>query len=252
QYRPGKFNLSADALSRLNVVIGEDDKLKIKEVQLEDKKVSRGDYGSKVDSVYWNIRNRFRLENGVIVYRRDQKLLTLVPVGKRLELMQELHKVDLVSRKFYWPGFVNDVKFYVSCCLSCKENKDWRRKHVNELRPVVTTKINELWQLDIAGHFMRVWMGIKFEKVEPRTSKLDKNNRFWKLSTDVDPLVVEDNKLNSDTEVVPVKTVSGKRKSLDELKREFAFMKIDVVEKMCLYLTLSQFDDLRYYKQLKA
>ncbi|OAF63591.1 hypothetical protein A3Q56_08701 [Intoshia linei] len=42
-----------------------------------------------------------------------------------------------------------------------------------------------------------------FEKVEPRASKLDKYNRFWRLSTDVNPLVVEHNKLNSDIEVVP-------------------------------------------------
>ncbi|OAF66095.1 hypothetical protein A3Q56_06169 [Intoshia linei] len=36
------------------------------------------------------------------------------------------------------------------------------------------------------------------------------------------------------------------------LKRKFAFMKIDVVEEMFLYLTLSQFDDLRYHEQLNA
>ncbi|OAF63644.1 hypothetical protein A3Q56_08651, partial [Intoshia linei] len=83
----------------------------------------------------------------------------------------------------------------------------------------------------------------RFLKVVSCNQNLRKLNRKLRLSMDVDPLVVEDNKLNSDTEVVPVKTVS------DKLKREFAFMKIDVVEEMCLYLTLSQFDNLRYHEQ---
>ncbi|OAF65817.1 hypothetical protein A3Q56_06458, partial [Intoshia linei] len=120
--------------------------------------INRGDYGSKVDSVYWDIQNR------------NQELLALVPVYKILELMQELHNgfgemhvgtlklVDLLSQKFFWTGFVDDIRFYVSCCVNCMENKNGRRKHENELRLVVTTKINDLWQLDIAGQLPRVLM----------------------------------------------------------------------------------------------
>ncbi|OAF63655.1 hypothetical protein A3Q56_08639, partial [Intoshia linei] len=69
-------------------------------------KVSRGDYGSKVNSVYWNIRNRLRLENGVIVYRRDQELLTL-DLTKISKLTTE-HVSYMEEHKFQ--SYIKDLK----------------------------------------------------------------------------------------------------------------------------------------------
>ena len=144
EYKPGKLNVVADALSRrqdlqngsaivegmnLEVVgeMSEELKTKVKKGYEEDQHCRAILTNSR------EFHNHFTITNGLIFCNRR----LYVPDKKELkmELLQEAHDVpiaghmgiartvDLLTRNYYWPKLHEEVKKYVESCLSCQSNK---------------------------------------------------------------------------------------------------------------------------------
>ncbi|HVX00319.1 MAG TPA: reverse transcriptase domain-containing protein, partial [Candidatus Babeliaceae bacterium] len=142
EYKPGKKNVVADALSRrhdlqintlevrgmeMEIIPSEELKQKIKEGYLKDEHCK---------AILRNPRefnNFYKVSNGLIFGSRKLYIPTVneikgvllheahdVPIGGHLGVART---VDLLSRNFFWPRLRQDVEKYVKSCLSCQSNK---------------------------------------------------------------------------------------------------------------------------------
>jgi hypothetical protein len=153
EYKPGKFNLVADALSRR-----EDKKVEQEEEVIEEKSIlntvievqtnckindeliNRIKIGYTTDNSCQNIltnprnyHNTFQIRNGLIYC--NQQLYIPNHNEIKNKLLEEAHDIpisghvgiaktiDLLSRTYYWPKLHEDVKEYITSCLPCQSNK---------------------------------------------------------------------------------------------------------------------------------
>jgi hypothetical protein len=53
-----------------------------------------------------------------------------------------------IAKKFDWPGMGIDVARFVATCVKCTQSKGTQFKHKFKLKPIVTTRPNQLLQID--------------------------------------------------------------------------------------------------------
>lgn len=157
EYRPGRSNVAADALSRrADLQVGMMEAMAVEVVSnLSDdltKKVKDGyEADEKCREILANPRdygNHFTIHSGLIFCNRK----LYVPDVRELktELLQEAHDVplaghmgiarttDLLSRTYYWPNMNDDVKRFIKSCLSCQSNKAGNQVEAGLAQPIPT------------------------------------------------------------------------------------------------------------------
>ena len=157
EYKPGRTNVVADALSRrfdLKVV---DEQLMPIEVvgdvskALIDKIKNGYTSDGNCQTIFANpreVRNHFIVENGLIFSNRR----LYVPDVRELktELLEEAHDspiaghlgvtrtMDLLSRTYYWPKMIEDVKAFIQSCRLCQMNKTTHQLEQGLAMPIAT------------------------------------------------------------------------------------------------------------------
>jgi len=157
EYRPGKSNVVADALSRrADLQVGMMEAMAIEVVgdlsEAMKKKFKDGyETDEKCRNIVTNPRdygNHFTIHSGLIFCNRK----LYVPDVRELktELLQEAHDVplaghmgiartiDLLSRHYYWPNMNEDVKRFIKSCLSCQTNKGSNQFESGMAQPIPT------------------------------------------------------------------------------------------------------------------
>ena len=155
-YRPGKGNVVADALSRLNVadcgtssrVHNREDLLRGLEQAYKNEKETKRILEGLGDQKEFQV-----IQNKIYFVGKGRRQLYL-PAGQYRDLiLQECHDTryaghlgvkkttELILRDFYWPTVQADVATYVSTCEECQRNKPSNQRPAGLLQP-----------LDVPGH----------------------------------------------------------------------------------------------------
>jgi hypothetical protein len=155
QYKPGRENGAADALSRIpicNIAIQQKiiDIKKYQNADLTCQKISKYLNTGELDDedkrempiwakeiVLYRIIDGilYREDVGVIAKRRnDRRLQLVVPYCLRRLILKECHESDMaaheaflrtylrVAEKYYWSDFRQDIKLFYQTCLNCTAN----------------------------------------------------------------------------------------------------------------------------------
>jgi transposase InsO family protein len=122
----------------------------------------------KADLTVWGLALAKNLKDlvihqGVMKIKRQNSILTVVPLGSVTEVLSELHSgaggghfgADKlrakVETRYWWPDYRNDVVSFVSSCGVCARNKDPPRRPRAELTPVQTSRPNQIIGMDMVG-----------------------------------------------------------------------------------------------------
>jgi hypothetical protein len=167
-YRKGKENINADALSRMfevNTVKKElvMDLDTIRKAQ-DDPEVM--DYAKKngfemIDGILYLVENR----NDTLVKR------IFIPKSLRKKVMEAYHDnfghfgyaktLNFIKNKYYWPKFRKEIENYVATCESCGVKKGAVRK-VGTLAPIPVGEAFEMVGMDIVGPLTETNKGNKY------------------------------------------------------------------------------------------
>jgi hypothetical protein len=145
EYRPGKENVVADALSRrvdhvnqvtmMSSVVADDLINSIKEVSTQ----------AWFNEVSQKEKDVVR-KDGIVWY--DGKIYIPNAPAIKSQLLHEHHDSvtaghcgitkthELISRAFYWPKMQEDIKQYIKSCLSCQTNKPSNQAPIGLLKPL--------------------------------------------------------------------------------------------------------------------
>jgi hypothetical protein len=156
-YKPGKANVVADALSRRpdmrinaisSVSLEPEMVLEIKKALDQDKMLA--EMGEKLT----HHGSGYTQKDGLL-YHLD-KLYIPDSMDLRRRIMAEHHDtkiaghlgrdktLELVQRRFYWPGMQHDIKIYVRTCPSCQRTKPSNRLPAGLLQPLPVP--NSRWE----------------------------------------------------------------------------------------------------------
>ena len=156
EYKPGKANVVADALSRkVECVNAAQLEGRGQASQLHSNFLSRirdGLYSDPQAVILMQLikegkARRFWVQEG-LVYTKGNRVYVPRVDNLRRELLKECHDslwaghpgihrtLALVERAFYWPKMGIDVEEYVRTCLTCQQDKVEQRKPVGLLEPL--------------------------------------------------------------------------------------------------------------------
>ena len=144
EYKPGRSNVVADALSRradLQLKAARLSNMKMEVVadcsdEVKQKVKAGYQDDAKCKAIITDPRayaSHFTVRDGLIFC--DQRLYVPNVAELKLKLMQEAHDVpmaghmgvtrtvDLLSRDYYWPNLAGEAKMFVQSCLACQSNK---------------------------------------------------------------------------------------------------------------------------------
>ncbi|CEP09327.1 hypothetical protein, partial, partial [Parasitella parasitica] len=178
-HRKGALNVDADALSRRDQINSQDIQagkvieapsqggsgveavqflsgiLKLKAEQLEDKAIQailkedvKKPYTFK-EEILW-----YQYEDGSMVPITPQSMVKSLlrsvhnlPTGGHYGVDKTLAKVRLLG---WWPTMMDDIKQWIRTCDECQRYKIRNDSAVPPMKPIVPSRVGEIWALDIA------------------------------------------------------------------------------------------------------
>jgi hypothetical protein len=192
QYRRGKENFAADALTREPVVqevMGifddfnlaaeqrEDEELKLIIDYLETEKLPNDEY---LRTKLIALKEHYALdENGVLLHierlsTKQSAFQIAIPWHLRSVILRQCHSdstaghfgfqrtFHLVRAKYYWDTMFRDVNNFVKICKRCQEGKLRRRKKIGYLKSIKATEPFEIIGMDFIGPLKESRRGKKF------------------------------------------------------------------------------------------
>jgi hypothetical protein len=149
EYKPGKKNVVADALSRRadhKEALGAVSSVNVTSLRTEIVKGYANDSKCKQILERPTEHKEFTIEDGVIYKQKRIYVPNNIDIKKRI--LYEYHDAPTaghvgvtkttknVSRLFYWPKLHQEVKQYVVSCLPCQSNKPSNQSPVGLLQPL--------------------------------------------------------------------------------------------------------------------
>lgn len=171
EYRPGKENVVADALSRLE----------INSVEQSDWPSAIPEFLSsgKINPKYHEFSkliaekaNEFVLENETLYYLDGTLRVPYIPFHMRADLVCKVHcglghlgidgTTNLIKTRGWWPGWRNDVKSWVQGCITCQKNSSRDTGKTETLHPIKPSLPFRRWGIDFIGRLPLTQRGNKW------------------------------------------------------------------------------------------
>ena len=119
-------------------------------------------------------KTHYLIKDSVVYFKQDDStLLELIPQQLIPNILEFYHSNTLahvgrdkmfsyLKRKYYWPGMYEDIKRWVSSCLTCGKFKSTQPKHQGLLQPIKPTYPFEIVGVDILGPIRKSRKGNKY------------------------------------------------------------------------------------------
>ena len=177
-HRPGKSNVVADALSRLNNIEVQELGTVKKGIKREDlfrglKQAYQKDKETKMILENLDTKKDFCVIQDRIFYTGKGRMQLYLPQGEYRDfILAECHDSryaghlgmkkteELIQRDFYWPTLHQDVTSYIQTCEECQRNKASNLRSVGLLQPLeVPSQRWERISMDFITHLPRTRSG---------------------------------------------------------------------------------------------
>lgn len=159
QYKPGRENVAADALSRLCVIDSEWPDYLFE--FLSDGTIPEN-LDDEIKSKIRSESQNFTMENDVLYFTKDNCKIPYVPFIYRADLISKYHKslghmsprdlYQVLKRKIYWPNFKKDLFTWLRLCPNCQLSaSDGINSSSEPLHPFSPVPAFYRWGLDFIG-----------------------------------------------------------------------------------------------------
>lgn len=179
QYKPGKTNVVADALSRkeyeevLNVLDDEPVDWPLLIADYLDSGVLPKDHKWKKRVLKEVKTGLFKVEGGSLLRQVDGDWKHYLPHILRLDTIEKLHHslghlggnalAEVIAKRAWWPNLVRDVKNVIAYCPSCQLMRRDRNKEKEPLHPLdANIPPFHRWALDFVGELPQSSNGNKW------------------------------------------------------------------------------------------
>jgi len=100
--------------------------------------------------------HNFELKDDKLYIKKDQRLIIPAQPALRTKILREFHDIDIsghlgidktygnISKYFYWPKMMKDVRQYITSCDECQRNKSNNQSPAGLLQPLDTP--NHKWE----------------------------------------------------------------------------------------------------------
>ncbi|OAF66900.1 hypothetical protein A3Q56_05383 [Intoshia linei] len=176
-YRPGSLNYTADLLSRIPSEINnavnkleiQSELFDIKTAQFNNSECKQT-YNKLINKSplikndkYYNLRKTLIAKNNVIYQVINGVSRLIVPSSMTNTIIKYYHNsilychpglsklYQMIKKRYNWPYLSRDLREYLNGCNRCNKSKHRNHMHVKLLKPVISSKFNDLWQIDIMG-----------------------------------------------------------------------------------------------------
>ena len=111
----------------------------------------------------WRYREQLIVENGLLHYRKEARLLLVVPTAQRELLIALVHggaasahlgptiTIHEIKKSYWWPNMKADVQRTLSTCATCQKTKNSTTNMRAPLVPILAARPFERVQIDLIG-----------------------------------------------------------------------------------------------------
>ena len=143
QYRPGKDNIEADALSRNPVLEDFTHENHLNIINLIQKEELKTAQKEEMDVNMNHTLPHLRTVDGILVRKKGLFRRYYVPTSLRTKVVEKFHEkfghigikktLFMISKSYFWPNMTNEVKLFIDTCEICQKNKVRKGKEYGTL-----------------------------------------------------------------------------------------------------------------------
>ena len=171
QYRPGRENQAADALTRLEIgsIVGHDWPLFYLNWPNNKEEILREE-GENMVRLLERGKDSYLVEgDNVLKILSDGSRAMYVPFVSRLDTVLKTHcgnghvgmdsTYDLMRPRFWWPNMQADIRKWVPTCDVCQRTRKDAGREKEELHPLPLVRPFQRWSLDFIGRLEKTERG---------------------------------------------------------------------------------------------